>query len=241
MDTLSVYYCFRFEDDSEEIFELAIDPQNAELLNNLPETLPSWTELTFHQCPHCPLSPETHPHCPLAANLVNIIKRFTRFLPYEEVHLAVITDERMISQHTTIQAAVGSLMGLVMATSGCPHTAYFRPMARFHLPLASAAETIYRSASMYLMAQYFLWKAGKRVDLDLTGLALIYENMHLVNTSIAERFVAASKSDSSIDAVVQLDIYAMTFLGIFEEPLEEIRPLFRSFFPGEHSLKEQAR
>jgi hypothetical protein len=29
---------------------------------------------------------------------------------------------------------------------------------------------------------------------------------------------------------VQLDIYAMTFLGIPEEPLEEIRHLFNSFF-----------
>jgi hypothetical protein len=31
-----------------------------------------------------------------------------------------------------------------------------KPMARFHLPLASEEETIYRATTMYLLAQYFL-------------------------------------------------------------------------------------
>ena len=230
MEPISIYYCFKFSEDSEEIFQLQIDPQSFELINNLPDPLPAWTELTFNQCPHCPFEPETQPYCPLAANLVNLVKRFSSFLPYQKVHLDVITQERRISQETTIQASVGSLMGIVMATSGCPHTAYFKPMARFHLPLASAAETIYRSASMYLMAQYFLNKEGDDVDLELSGLAEIYENTHTVNATIAERLLAASQKDSSIDAVVQLDIYAMTFLGIPEEPLNEIRPLFHQYF-----------
>ncbi len=232
MEIVSIYYQFKFQDDSNEVFELHIDQRNFELINVAPANLPSWTALTFHQCPHCPLDPQNSPHCPLAANMVNIVKRFDKFLPYENVHLDVTTEERTISQDTTVQAAVGSLMGLVMATSGCPHTACFKPMARFHLPLASSAETIYRSASMYLMAQYFLHKEGKEVDIELRGLADIYEAIHIVNTTTAERFLAAREKDSSIDAVVQLDIYAMTFLGIPEEPLEEVRPLFHSFFTG---------
>jgi hypothetical protein len=151
-------------------------------------------------------------------------------LPYEKAHLQVKLADRTISQDTTIQSAVGSLTGVIMAVSGCPHTAYFRPMARFHVPLASAEETIYRSVSMYLMAQYFLHKDGVPIDCELDGLTRIYENIHTVNASLAERFLAASKRDSSIDAVVQLDIYAMTFLGILDEPLEELRPLFTAFF-----------
>ncbi len=230
MNIMSIYYGFKFADDSEEVFHLQIDAQKFELINNIPDTLPSWAQLSFHQCPHCPLSPETHPNCPLAANLANLVPRFNRFLPYEKTHLDVITEERRISQDTTVQASVGSLMGLVMATSGCPYTAFFKPMARFHLPLASAEETIYRSVSMYLMAQYFLHKEGQDIDFGLRGLEQVYENIHTVNTSIAERFLAASEKDSSIDAVVQLDIYAMTFLGILDEPLEELRPLFEAFF-----------
>jgi hypothetical protein len=229
METISIYYGFKFEDNSEEVFHLQMDIQKFELVNNIPDVLPPWAELSFHQCPHCSLNLEAHPHCPLAANLVNIITHFNQFLPYEKTQLSVTTEEREISQDTTVQAGVGSLMGLVMATSGCPYTAFFKPMARFHLPLASSEETIYRSVSMYLMAQYFLHKQGKGIDLEFKGLEQIYENIHTVNTSIAERFLAASKTDSSIDAVVQLDIYAMTFLGILDEPLEEIRHLFEAY------------
>ncbi len=230
MEPLSIYYHFEFPDETEETFHLEIDPETFELTNMIPETLPSWTKLTFHQCPHCPLDIATHPYCPLAASQIELIKSLAYFLPYQEVHLDVLIEKRRFSQDTTIQAALGSLMGLIMPASGCPITAYFKPMARFHLPLASSAETIYRSVSMYFMAQYFLAKEGKTPDLDLQGMAKIYEAVHLMNTSIAERFLAASKKDSTVDAVVQLDIYAMTFLGILEQPLEEIQHLFHAYF-----------
>ena len=230
METLSIYYYLAFPDQSQTVFLLEIDPAKMELINNIPEALPGWTNLTFHQCPHCPLDSARHPYCPLAANQVNIIKQIGPFLPYHKVQLEVVTAERKITQDTTLQAAFGSLMGLVMPLSGCPYTAYFKPMARFHVPLANASETMYRSVAMYFMAQYFLHKEGKSVDLNLTGLSRIYENIHVVNTSIAERFLAASTQDSSVDALVQLDIYAMTFLGILEEPLQELRPLFSAYF-----------
>lgn len=238
MDTVSFTYTFTFPDGEKEEFFLEIDPKKFELVGNIPDSLPSWTKLTYHQCPHCPLDVSTHPYCPLAANQVSIVKRLSSFLPYQKVHLDVKTGERTISQDSTIQAAVGSLMGLIMPISGCPYTAYFKPMARFHLPLAGSAETIYRSTSMYIMAQFFLHEQNRQlmqdfaddVDFAMSGLARIYENIHTVNTALAERFLAASKKDSSVDAIVQLDIYAMTFLGILDEPLEELRPLFSAYF-----------
>jgi hypothetical protein len=102
-------------------------------------------------------------------------------------------------------------------------------MARLHLPLANAAETLYRSTSMYMLAQYFLHNEGRAVDLTFQGLKQIYENIHVINTYIAQRLRTASKTDSSIHAIVQLDIYAMTFLGISEETLKELRYLFLPF------------
>ncbi|MCP4397010.1 MAG: hypothetical protein GY801_06885 [bacterium] len=238
MDIISFTYTFTFPDGEKEEFFLEIDHENFELTGNIPDNLPAWTKLTYHQCPHCPLDVSTHPYCPLAANQVTIVKRLSSFLPYQKVSLSVTAGERTILQETTIQAAVGSLMGLIMPTSGCPYTAYFKPMARFHLPLAGSAETIYRSVSMYIMAQFFLHEQNQQllqdgmedVDFAMSGLARIYENIHTVNTALAERFLAASKKDSSVDAIVQLDIYAMTFLGILDEPLEELRPLFNAYF-----------
>ncbi len=228
MDIMSLYYHFTFANGKDETFELHVDSKQFELINT-PLKLPAWTTLTFHQCPHCPLDPDTTPHCPLAVNLANVVLRLSTYSPTEQVELEVTMPERTYFHRTTLQTAVGSLMGLIMPASGCPHTAVFKPMARFHVPLANSEETIFRSASTYLMAQYFLHKEGKSVDLELRGLADIYEHTHTVNTSIAERFLAAKEVDSSIDAVVQLDLYAMTFLGIPEEPLDDIRPLFHAY------------
>jgi hypothetical protein len=229
MGTLTIQYRFKFSDTVEQVFDLQIDAEKFELLNNIPEVVPAWANLEFHQCPHCPLSLATHPYCPAAANVARVVPHFKEFLPYAQTRLSVVTPERTILKDTTLQEGVGSLIGLIMPASGCPYTAFFKPMARFHLPMASTEETIYRCVSMYLMAQYYFHKAGKPVDFDFKGLEKIYEDIHTVNTSMAERFLAASQIDSSVDAIVQLDIYAMTFLGILEEPIEEIRHLFHAY------------
>lgn len=230
MKTITIRYSFILEDGSREIFNLQLDPHTLALLSNTPKTLPPWTKLDFHQCPNCPLTTDTHPHCPLAVNLVNIVERFEGLRSYSEIQVDVLMEERFICQDTTVQKGISSLMGLVMATSGCPHTAFFKPMARFHLPFASKEETIYRATSMYLLAQYFLKMEGQKADLELQGLAKIYHNMQIVNNSVTERLRAATRTDSTVNAVILLDIYAKTLPLIIEESLEDIRYLFTPFF-----------
>lgn len=230
MENVAIRYCFTLSNGSQEVYDLELDGQNLELVGNIPESLPSWTDLDFHECPHCPLPIDTHPHCPLAVRLVSIVEPFDRLLSYDKIHVDVITEERSISQDTTAEQGIGSLMGLVIATCGCPHTAFFKPMARFHLPLASEDETIYRAASMYLLAQYFLKKEGHDADLELKGLMKIYDNIQVVNSSIAKRLRAATEKDSSLNAIVLLDMYAKTLSYAIEESLEEVRYLFSPFF-----------
>jgi len=184
---------------------------------------------TLHQCSHCPLTVDTHPHCPLAASLVNIVGPFDRILSCDEVHVEVTSEERLSSQDTTAQIGISSVMGLVIATSGCPHAAFFRPMARFHLPLAGKEETIYRATSMYLVAQYFLKQDGKNADIELEGLTKIYHNIHIVNKSTAKRLRASSERDSAVNAIVLLDMYALILPHVIKKSLEEIRYLFGPF------------
>jgi hypothetical protein len=229
MEIISIRYCFlvgKEPDRVEEVFDLQFDAKNLKLQGNIPEVLPDWAKLDFYQCSNCPLNVRDHPYCPMAANLVNIVNRFDSLLSYNEIYLVVTTKERTISQLTTIQRGVGSLMGLVIATCGCPHSVFFKPMARFHLPLANNQETIYRAASMYLLAQYFLRKKGKPVDWNLRGLEEIYANIQVVNYTIAERLRAATKTDSVLNALVELDIYAQTLSLVIEDSLEDIRFLF---------------
>lgn len=228
MEKITFQYSF-FTPDVTEVFDLHLDAQTLELIQAPQDHCPAWAELEFHQCPNCPLGGQTHPHCPLAMNMVSLVKRFQHMLSFNEIHLKVVTDERTLSQDTTAQRAISSLMGFVIAASGCPHTTFLRPMVRFHLPLSNEIETIYRTTSMYMLAQYFLKKDGKAVDFELSGLKTFYENLHVVNASIAKRLRAAIDADSVINAVILLDLYAKTLPCVIEESLDEIRYLFASY------------
>lgn len=230
MGTMTIKYYFTLPEGVREVFNLQFDTQTLELVGSMADTPPSWTKLDFHQCPNCPLTADTHPHCPLAARLVNIVRRFEGLVSYSEIQVDVMTAERFITQETTVQRGMSSLMGLVMATSGCPHMAFFKPMARFHLPFASAEETVYRATSMYLLAQYFLHREGRQADLDLTGLREIYNNIEVVNIAVAKRLRTATEADSAINAIILLDIYTKAIPVVIEESLEEIRYLFAPFF-----------
>jgi hypothetical protein len=229
-EIIPIQYRFTFTDSTSETFNLQLDSRTLDLFDNLPQTLPAWTALEFQQCPHCSLTPATHAACPLAARIAGIISRFDRFPSYKEVHLEVVTLERVISHGTTIQRAIGSLLGLVIAASGCPHTVFFRPMARFHLPLASEEETIYRAATMYLLAQYYRRENGAAADFSIEGLTEIYRKVQTVNVHVAKRFRGTCDSDSGVNAIVYLDMYAKSMPYAVRESLSELRYLFAAFF-----------
>jgi len=46
----------------------------------IPENPPSWTEIAFHQCPDCPLDPDSHRYCPLALSIVDIVEHFDPYV-----------------------------------------------------------------------------------------------------------------------------------------------------------------
>lgn len=225
----NVLYRFRLSDGKEESYEVKLDRQTLDLLDNAPAVLPQWSNLDFQQCPNCPLTIKAQPHCPTAVSLVKLMTLCNRLLSYDKVYVEIITSERIVSMDTTAQAAISSFMGLVIACSGCPHTAFFKPLARFHLPLSNEDETIFRAASMYLLAQYFVRKQGRPADLELEGLKKIYSNMHLVNLSMAKRLRAASDMDSAVNALVILDLFTKTLPYVIEDSLEELRYLFSHF------------
>ena len=230
MEPINIRYCFTFEDGSREEFNLRLDPRKIELLTEKQENLPIWTDLGFHQCPNCPFSNQTHPNCLIAVSLVSIVKGFEGLISYNKVHVDVESEGRLVSQDTTVQRGVSALMGLMIATSGCPHTTFFKPMARFHQPMASRDETIYRATSSYLMAQYFRKNDGLKADFELEGLKTIYHNMRTVNIAIAKRLRAASETDSSVNAIILLDVYTQALPLVIEESLARIRHLFEPYF-----------
>ncbi|MFT5368484.1 MAG: hypothetical protein ACI8V2_003450 [Candidatus Latescibacterota bacterium] len=229
MEVINITYTFNFPDGHQETFVVNLDPETVEVTDPLPENLPEWTRLDFHKCAHCPLDSETHPHCPLSARIAGIVDRFTQIISYEEMVVEVQTPERTVSKDTTAQQGLSALMGLVMATSGCPITALFKPMAAFHLPFANSDETTYRAASMYLLAQYYLNREVGKVDLSMRGLEDFYRSIEVLNEHMAKRVRAATERDAAINALVELDFFAKNFTFGLEDRLEELKYVFQPY------------
>jgi len=230
MDIINIQYVFKLDKQRSEIIDLQLDPLTLDLLNSPGEDLPFWTQLDFHQCPHCPLDSLKHPICPVAASLVDIVERFENVMSYDAIGLEVTTSARHVFQQTTAQRGISSLLGILFPSSGCPHTAFFKPMVRFHLPLANEEETLFRVSSMFLLVQYYLREKKTAGKLNFEGLKQIYENMNLLNMNVADRLRNASCTESSVNAIVLLDAFAHTMPFLIEEQLKEIRHLFIPYF-----------
>jgi hypothetical protein len=222
----SIQYRFELEDGSSEVFDLTLDGAGIRLPVRRDRTLPDWTRLDFHQCRHCPLTPDSHSHCPVMADIAGIAVRMDHLISYDEITLEVVTPERTVCRKTTAQRGIGSLLGLVTAHSDCPHTDFLKPMAYFHLPFASEEETIFRAVSSYLLLQYFRQLDGDEPDLELAGLSAMYDNIRIVNRSIIERLRASVDSDSSINGLLILDTFAQAVPDVIGESLDELRGIY---------------
>lgn len=229
MEHLEITYRFKLPDASTAEFPVVIDTETLEVVRASDATYPDWTNLEFHKCGHWPLSAETLPVCPLSASIANVVERFEDIISYEEVEIEVEAEGRKITKTSTAQQGLSALLGLVMATSGCPHTAYFKPMARFHLPFANEEETVYRAVSMYLLSQYFTNEEGAEVDFALEGLQQIHKNIQELNRSMAQRIRAAITHDAAVNAIVVLDFFAQTMPFAIEDNLEQLRPMFGAY------------
>ncbi|MDD2760343.1 MAG: hypothetical protein PHH11_08615 [Methylomonas sp.] len=231
-DSRLILYKLKFDDGHTIEFPIHLDKATNDFLAVLPEPAPSWIALECHQCSNCPLSTLSVPRCPVAANLLPLIELCGAMVSYQSVHMDVYTPERCISANTTAQRVLSSILGLVIATSPCPHTEHFKPMARFHLPLASEDETIYRTSSMYLLAQHFLYKDGKAYSLDLDGLRKIYAEMQVINRALANRLRTAISQDAAVNGIILLDLLTQSVTWSIEDGLDNLRYLFKPYGVG---------
>jgi hypothetical protein len=187
--------------------------------------LPPWTALAYHQCGNCPLAAAQTPRCPAAVDVFRIAERFADKLSYERVHVRVQRHDRTFEMDCDVQTGLGSLLGLVMASSGCPILGQLQGLARFHLPFAEFEESLFRTVGLYLLRQYFVAKDGGRPDFELAGLARLYDDLQEVNRAFKRRVETVSPRDASINAVTLLfSLSALVALSL-ESGLEQLREL----------------
>jgi hypothetical protein len=196
-----------------------------------PGPAPEWTRLEHQQCQDCPLKKETSPGCPVAVRIAPLVEQFKDSLSYEEADVTVESAGRAYTKRVPMQIGVSGLFGAVMAASGCPVLDKMRPMVFTHLPFPSLQETMYRSMSMYLLAQFFIEKKGGTPDRTLDGLADIFARIGKVNQSIAERLRPLVPRDATINAVINLDCFAtFTKSAIDKQSLAWLERLFQPYW-----------
>jgi hypothetical protein len=222
-------YDFFFENDRVETFDLSLD--DCLDLEPLPSIKPPpWTRLTNRQCPGCPLREDESPHCPVARNLAIVIDRFKDDISYTKVKTRVTTDARISEKKGSLQECLSPLMGLIMATSGCPALEKLKPMAFTHLPFANDEETIFRAACTYLLGQYIRDSHGLAADWKLERFTAMYQTISNINSSFSERLREIIGRDANINALIILDTFAQTgCYAAIDDWIAKIEKYFKAY------------
>ncbi|HIJ23956.1 MAG TPA: hypothetical protein HPP65_02755 [Gammaproteobacteria bacterium] len=228
---IEIQYQFDFGNERIERFDLQFDDRNFFLQTSSLESDPEpWMKLTFHQCEGCSLNESATPYCPVALNLAGLVAPFKEDFSHARVETIVTMRERQIVKQTDLQNSLKSMMGLVMATSGCPILDKFRPMAYTHQPFASMEETFFRVVSGYFLAQLVRLQHGEEHSFDLAGLRKIYSDINHINIAFTDRLRGMGGKDANLNALVSLDIFAqMGGFAIDDQWLKQLGPLFSGY------------
>jgi hypothetical protein len=220
-----ITFRFVFENREEKSFPVEINPDSYQII--LPEDIavPEWTKREKILCPMTDCTYKDF--CPIALQLDKVIKLFDGIPSYEKVTVHVETANRTYSKSTSVQSGAGSLIGVLMTTSGCYVLDKLRPMVHFHLPFATLEETEYRTFSMFLFAQFLRQKNGLLPDWQMISLGKLYEDIMKINQNFAKRIADLEKLDASINAVIILNNFAnsVTF-SLEDEDFSKFEKLF---------------
>lgn len=228
MDAMEIAYTFQPPGKEKFLYRIRLDRETLSLVPEDQREAPGWTRLENCQCQVCPLTKDRTPNCPIAVNIDSLVEYFQDFYSTDEMQITVTTEERSYFKVAPAQRGLASILGVVMATSGCPVMNFLKPMAKFHLPFATSEETIIRSTSMYMLAQYFVNKQGGKTDVSLDKLNRAYADVKRVNEGMCKRIATVvKKKDATSNAVIILHTFA-DLLGMeISERLESLEYLFR--------------
>ncbi len=219
---MKVEYVFEFADGKRMQYQIDVlrsrEPEDGKRTSK-----EEWTFLKHCKCTNCPLNP-SQVYCPVALDIESIVKDFKSQPAFQKVNVTVTTHERGYFKRTSLEEGLRSMLGLIMATSRCPILAELKPMAMQHMPFSSGDEFILRSASTYLLQQYFTMRAGKTPpDWDLKGLVDRNKRLQLVNQALWQRIHTVCESDSNLKALLSFFSMASSVSFSLESQLQKIK------------------
>lgn len=118
-----------------------------------------------------------------------------------------------------------SLFGLIMASSGCPHMEWLRPLARFHLPFSKLKETTFRVLSQELLRLYFT-NSDKPIESVAELVQEHYKQVQVVNHCFIERIRSYCDGDADKNAIAALDVFVQIFQFQRQTEFKELSSLF---------------
>jgi hypothetical protein len=199
------HYQFKFSDGNTKDYELLLTPDELSLIREDEDLPPAeWTRLDYEQCRCCPLPPDTHPRCPIALNIMELVESFKDVFSYHDCTVVCESAERTYLKNTSVMEGLSAIFGVIMATSDCPVMEFLKPMARFHLPFSTIEETTVRTASMYLLAQYYKFKDQAGMNFDFKILENHYAKVQRVNEGLLRRIKSVSSEDADKNAIITL-------------------------------------
>jgi hypothetical protein len=220
-------YVFNIKNHEDKKFTVLLDKDDLTAKSPDGSSEQEWTRLGFSQCEICPLSTKTIRNCPIAFNISGLAKEFSEFYSIEESFITVNTVERSYTKKDTVQQGLRSILGIYLATSGCPYMDILKPMARFHLPFASMDETIYRHSCNFLLGEFFEYFDKGRIKIDLQKLIDKYENINIVNTGICNRLEKIIEGDANKNALIILNVIGLMLKMELEGNLQSLKYMFK--------------
>lgn len=216
---------YRITLDDEHAFNYKIQLEREVLIPTQTLASNDWTRLEFQQCGNCPLNTQEHKVCPAAADLKTVVEDFKGLPAFRKAWVNVRTTEREYSKMVTLEVALRSLLGVIMATSRCPILGRLKPMARHHLPFASDSEFVLRTLSMYAMRELYRMREGLTPDWELTALTNDFAALQQVNQALWHRVHDVCAGDTNLKAFLSFFSMSSSMTYSLDTQLEKIRPL----------------
>jgi hypothetical protein len=218
-------YTFLFADRHTITFTVALDAISQEV-NTCPLVPPAWARLCYHQCPPCPLHDAEHPFCPVALAVADLVTTFKDTASYIKCTVSCVSPERTVVKETSVQEGLSSILGLLMATSGCPVMDFVKPLARFHLPFASVEESIFRAVSVYMLRLYYRKDRDQEEVLSLHDIKKHYALVKQVNKGLLQRIRSITDLDADNNAIITLTSLSQILEMEIDANLESLQYLF---------------
>lgn len=215
---MNINYNFKFHDGRNIEFKVTGEPAVPPVSG-----FPSWVRLEHCKCSNCPLKAGEVEYCPAAVEILPVVEAFQAEDAYQKVNVEVADERRTYAKQTTLEEALRSLLGLKMATSGCPVLSELKPMALHHLPFANSDEFVMRSVGYYLLQQLFAQRNQEQADWELKGLVERNQRLQLVNQALWQRIHAVCKGDSNLKALLNFFSMASSVSVSLESQLRKLQ------------------